>query len=840
MSSHDLIGRDDALTRVLEALPSEALVTLRGPGGVGKTTLSRAVAAATEALFVELDGCHSYEDAVAALAAALPDEVPASDFETICTGLADAGVVILDNAEHIVDEVARLVRSLLDADRHPRLLVTSREPLRLPEEVVVDLTPLAEEDGEALFELRAREVLSDFEVGPENRSAVRDILRLVDGLPLAIELAAARVRILTPAMIAERIERRMQLLRSKTERVERHATLDACVGWSFDLLDPKEQSVLEQIAIFRGRFGIRDAEEVVEVEEWVGDTLESLVEKSLLRIERAGQVEFVPYEGVRRFVQQRTEFDADLVRRYARHFETRMSEPDVGAAELRDVIHAWELARLLDFGVAVDLLIAARQRLTRGGYLPRVFQMIDEALVHPDLDRRNEALLQACLASCHYACMDFEAMAEALDRAEELTREGDWPEIRARIILTRAVRLHELDRAEEAEERLAVAREFIDRVSPELRTHILGASGLAAVKRRANAEAIRYLERAVNSARLEEQFVLEARASSWCALAYFADGQHARGVSYLESTLDMFDRVNDSVSKAQTMLTLAQAVSREDPERSKKLAYEAREAASRSGLRYQAALCDILIARHDPSPAAVPLLRKTLSTFTHRVVTNDRWSAWFALVLKLHELGDSRVALTEMARFVETVVEHGDERLAARLRRYHAVLSSVAGAREEAMALLADDPDFAAVFRGEAADVDAEDDAYFGLVLDFQPSPGELWRELNRESSNRVDVLGDSAGLVLPTGETVDLESRYVLRRLFRALLEARRESAGAALTLDDLMQAGWPDESMTYESGTRRVYSAIRNLRKLGLEEIVLTAEDGYLLSPDVEFANR
>src|SRR6185295_17862639 len=160
-------------------------------------------------------------------------------------------LVILDNFEQVVAHAPATVGRWLDRAASAAFLVTSREQLHLPGEVLFPIEPLPlERDAIELFAARARAQRPDFVVDDDNRAAVADVVRLVEGLPLAIELAAARTRILSPAQLVERMRDRFRLLVGAHGAVARQATLRAAIDWSWDLLAPWEQKALAQCSVF--------------------------------------------------------------------------------------------------------------------------------------------------------------------------------------------------------------------------------------------------------------------------------------------------------------------------------------------------------------------------------------------------------------------------------------------------------------------------------------------------------------------------------------------------------------------------------------------------------------
>jgi len=281
----------------------ERLVTLTGAGGIGKTRLALALAAAVAPTFA--DGCWFAElapvstgdDVVRAVAAAMG--APAADRVGLSRYVADRQVlIVLDNCEHVLSDAARLARALLEAGPEVVIVATSREPLGVDGEVVRvvaslvipdDVDVAADEAIEAsavrLFVTRAAAATDQFELDNASVAAVVEICRQLDGIPLAIELAAARLRAMSAAEIARRLGERFRLLAAGRGAQERHRTLQAAVGWSYDLLSDEEQRVFRRLAVFPSSFDLDAAESVAGGDGSVDviDVVVRLVERSLVQ-----------------------------------------------------------------------------------------------------------------------------------------------------------------------------------------------------------------------------------------------------------------------------------------------------------------------------------------------------------------------------------------------------------------------------------------------------------------------------------------------------------------------------------------------------------------------------
>jgi len=307
-----LIGRADELRALQGLLLVHTLVTVSGAGGIGKTRLAQAAARSLQPpqdlAWVDLVGLDDAAALPAAVAQALGIEL---------AGAADAGaaltaalrgrtaLLVLDNAEHLLDAVAAFVATLRDQSSTLRVLVTSQEVLRLADEQVFrpgpltlpatdDLLSVRASAAVELFVARARQVDRHFELGEHNRAAVAEVCRRLDGIPLAIELAAARVALLGVEGVRDRLDERFELLTAGARAaMRRHQTLRAALEWSHGLLTPDEQCVLGRLGVLAGGFTLEAAQEVAKDDENEADSealdgwdvlerLGALVDKSLV------------------------------------------------------------------------------------------------------------------------------------------------------------------------------------------------------------------------------------------------------------------------------------------------------------------------------------------------------------------------------------------------------------------------------------------------------------------------------------------------------------------------------------------------------------------------------
>ncbi len=332
-------GRDTELEQLDQAIDSSRLVTLLGPGGVGKTRLAISTAARRRdqhpggAWLVELAGVTDPGAVAPAAAAALGASGPALGEDQPSGSTADvivrhltgrSLVIVLDNCEHVIDEAAALAQALVGALPGLRLVATSREPLGVPGEFLVPVGGLEPAAAVQLFGDRARAVQPGFDTGGPAEAVIDSICRRLDGLPLAIELAAARLRALPLATLAERLDDRFALLnRGPRTALPRQRTLRAVVDWSYDLLFDDERRLFARLSVFVGGCEL-DAIEAVCADENVPksdvlDVLSRLVDKSLVMAPLAGETRYFQLQTLWQYGTDRLHDsgEADLVR--ARH-----------------------------------------------------------------------------------------------------------------------------------------------------------------------------------------------------------------------------------------------------------------------------------------------------------------------------------------------------------------------------------------------------------------------------------------------------------------------------------------------------------------------------------------
>ena len=351
------IGRESEVGEVQAAVKAHRLVTLTGVGGVGKTRLALEVAERLRDEFP--DGVWVFELAAVTDPAAVPDAVAAVLGITQQPGKsvarawpppwrAGSGCLVFDNCEHLLDAAADLIEAILAASATDKIVATSREGLGIADEQLwpvpsLDVGAGVDSAAVALFLERAQNVSPRFTVGEDGEAAaVVEICGRLDGIPLAIELAASRMASMTAGEVRDRLDQRFRLLVGSRRGLERHHTLRHAVAWSYDLLDEPEKALLDRCSVFAGGFDLQSAACAVmrsDDDFAILDLLDALVRKSLLVADRsAGRTRFSMLETIRQFAEEQ------LVAR-GEASEIRAAHSRYFAGREADIMARWDSPR---------------------------------------------------------------------------------------------------------------------------------------------------------------------------------------------------------------------------------------------------------------------------------------------------------------------------------------------------------------------------------------------------------------------------------------------------------------------------------------------------------------
>jgi predicted ATPase/predicted negative regulator of RcsB-dependent stress response len=648
LETSTFVGREHELAELRTLLGRTRLLTLAGTGGAGKTRLALELARSREdvhadgAVLVELDSVAESADVPDAVAEALDlHALPGGAIvDAIAAELASRELLlVLDNCEHVIGASAALADALLRSAPGLTILATSREPLRVPGEVVFRVPSLAipDPDGaetpEALLEYeavrlfveRAGAVAPGFALAEANAPAVARICHRLDGLPLALELAAARIGALAPDAIADRLDDRFRLLRAGSRTAPtRQQTLEAALDWSYELLDDAERVLLRRLAVFSGGFTLEAAEDVCAGERLDGpdaaDVLVRLVEKSLVAAEeRHGTRRYRLLETIRAYASERLSEVAEreiVATRHAAWLSRLVEEDDSQLSRLDpergNLRAALETLLIQDPPAALRLCARAWPFWLRRIELPEARRWLGEALerapASPSPDRVRALLGHAAI---EYRSGD---MGLGLGHAEEAlalaTDLGD-PELEWRAVHFRGgaeiAREDGRAAAEHYEAALAVARRH-GLAGPEaVSVYSLGvaawvAGDLAAAETRL-AESARLFDALGDPEELVPALVNIAQMA-----VHDAGAPGLRLV--FEDTLQPFSDVSCAVAAGYVLLNWANvARSADDPARVRVLLAEALEKFERSGTEQGrgdvwARLANLALAEGDVAEAA--------------------------------------------------------------------------------------------------------------------------------------------------------------------------------------------------------------------------------------------
>ncbi len=844
------IGREDELAQVRARIEGGArVVTILGPGGMGKTRLAEACLdelavryeAAGGAWFCDLTQAKDDLGLVFAVASLWRERthslhLAANDVDAqLRATLAELGptLLVLDNFEQIASS-APLVAAWCRSAPELTVIVTSRERLGVPGEEVLELPPLGcPEDGEKadtawerdavrLFVTRARAAGGD---PGDDPAAIARVVRRLDGIPLAIELAAARTRVMSAADLARELGLRTDILSQRANAADdRHATLSSAIDWSWNLLSEDEQRALVSCAVFAGSFGPKEAERVIGAADGLS-LLSALRDKSLVHATEGGRLAL--YVSIREYATKKlgampSGFDDAVKMRHALAYaeamrpfnESRMfqgAEPDSGLRV--------KLTR------DRENLLAALAWLTERPWNGDDGQSASSAAeLAVGLSLLQETRVEPCIS----------VLTRAL--ASNVSRQ-----LSVRILFARQFLWNTLGRFLENQKDLATLLAMAD-IPPGVRTLALVYQGIQ----------LRYQGRAKDAwaCHVEAQAALASldlprlmAMNIACMGRLECDfGHQTEGRAYNERSRALCDRIGDSWLYSLSLGNLAQleqelgnmdratellteAISRfhdaHEPH------YEAVYACALGDVAFESGKPDLArrhygeaeaFFRHFPANRQTAVLAATSAALEAMYGDLPSAEGYLEQAKKSALHGDTP--------FVRVIVFlHG---AAVALRRARDA-GDAAGGEARTRALIADlDKDEGP--RNEL--VRTSLDARFSLRMLRAALRGVLEEAPAKDGADaRALVVAANGEWFEIGGKRQDLTRRGSLKRILRALLQASTEEGEVALDKDALLAAGWPGEKLHPDAASKRLRVAIATLRSFGLRDVLRTRDDGYVL---------
>ncbi|MDC3989051.1 ATP-binding protein [Polyangium jinanense] len=835
------VGRESALEKIAEALARGRLVELIGPPGVGKTRLATEFAKRSPRLsvlrFCDLTEAASLSAFLFQVARSLgvpvpldisPDELARRVRERVFSD--DAMLLVLDNFEQLPASADAALAAWFEGEGPgARVLVTSRRRLAGAPATTLSLAPLSTErrSGEPWSE--AAELLvargSAFAGGSfdpqEDRATMEDLARELDGLPLALELAASRFRVLAPKQVLARLSQRFRMLRRPDGTIAR-ANLRESIEMSYVMLAPPEQEAFLASSVFRGGFSL-DAADAVLGEEggpWPLDLLESLLDQSMLTVDQD------PHE--RRY---------DLLICIREFAESELAQRGGGAARAAERHARYYVGlgeRLVGCTDAGSRRALERERENLTAIVHR------RGLLGADLALRAALVLAAPASGLPYITVE-ELLGGALGDDEG---EGASPALVGRALLSRGTVRRFLGRLPESAADLERARG----IGASIGDHTLLAEAFAGLGNTVAGvgdwgRARAFFERALEACAEPR---LRARLLAMLANSFGGTDEYDRAIPLFRQSIAETDRAGDESASATARLALGVILlAAGDFDEASRLLGDALEALTRIGSPHWEGITLSYLARCKQEtgdlPAALTLYSDALARLDAAGVRRAQAVAFYQFATALIEAGELSAAAKHLRTALPLARENCGE--------YEGVILAAQGvvaARRGAAG------DAAMLYRRAEASLSAYPKPMFlaavRVLLGDEPpaafaSCSEVRLALRLRSpvpaprtAPPLLIARDGSWFRAPGSDaSIPLERRKALRGVLRALLRQREERPGEAATVAALVEAGWPGERILASAGTERVYAAVATLRRLGLQGVIQQKAGGYLLSPEI-----
>jgi predicted ATPase len=854
------VGRRDELDALAEIAARERLVTVLGAPGIGKTRLvlewlrAHGEAWSGGARFCELADATSADDVVRfaakTLRVSLAGEGGAA-IEQVGGAIAALGrtALVLDNFEHVLEVAHPIVSAWLRAAPEALVVVTSRERLKIDGERVLELGALA--SSVDLFVERARDVVRGYALSEDEAPIVSRLVEELDGNPLAIELAAARTRVLSPQEILERLPSRFEVLVSERRDNPRRSSLVVAIDESWRLLSDWGRAALAQCSVFRGGFTLRAAESVLALPSGapsVVDAIEALCDKSLVAVR--DQRRFALHASIRAYAEERLgELGATEATR-DRHAACYATSALAWSERLRGEDAARATSELR--ADTENLASALRCLLSR----------------EPSAEGANRALaIAAALAPILGLDGPYPLRAWALEQAIAFADRTTADRTLLALALDASVlALVAVGRADASRANAERACELAEPLGNALHGRVMSTLGLSYGMQGKKEEAARCLERAIGELRDADERLDEGRVLGRLAWLEWSTG---------------------ALEAARERFRAALALHRETKDRT----FEAMNGGYLAVILHELGDLD---APEELLESALAEHRKT----GHRRFEAEVLAALSALMHEKGRLDDARAIQTKALEMYRALGHRRDQ---AALLVDIARLAFDAGATERARAAYEEALPIARATQNAIAVADAEaglaviaakegrlDDARAGFARAEEaaiPGPrgtglvavmkvhldiaegkdiGALPKGIGREGRIAVagiarvldhahahdhahdhdhdhDLVLERTARIVRTAEgAIALEKNPALFRIVACFVDTHAHEPGKTIAIDTLIAAGWPEEKVRSDAGARRVFTALSTLRKRGLRDFILKRDDGYCLAPGTRVAVR